>query len=547
MAVLDFQPGDERWKMLRKRSLSDLEWFCDVILGYGPLIPMRPNVHRVFCRMLERKTGHPDLDTAPVRLFLMPRDTGKTTIGTKGYPIQSLCRDPNRSFILANEKELNAAKFLRSIQHEFESNALLRALFPEVIPPDFGKVTWNATEMNVNRTTGRQESSCFVTGVGGTVTGMHPDEIICDDIVSLDAMQNAKVGARQILAGVNDWIHTLPALVNKNAKNGGITFIGTNWFADDCYVHAEEYFGHSLPTTTYTIRCPLDDGTVQTLTATRTGDIAVFRRSAVEDGRSIFPEKWTLEKLAEMRIDDAVLFAANYMNKPSDELTSDFKESWLRTYQWTDTDAIQFVDPVGKTRNMLLPDLDRIVLIDPGGFGTVVTGDRMRAAMVMTGSTNDGLHFLLRNYCEKDSYETVVRMAVDWARRYRPRKFVVEQTAQQKVFLDVLRRALSEAGVVATVEPITPRNQAKEQRILELEPFFQQGRMYIGTGPEWLEFRQQYSQFPRAARRDLLDALAYGPVVWRKAPLSGQSHEARQRRELDQLAQKRNATLSWRR
>ena len=97
------------------------------------------------------------------------------------------------------------------------------------------------------------------------------------------------------------------------------------------------------------------------------------------------------------------------------------------------------------------------------------------------------------------------------------------------------------------MEPITPRNQAKEQRILELEPFFQQGRMYIGTGPEWLEFRQQYSQFPRAARRDLLDALAYGPVVWRKAPLAGQSHEARQRRELDQLAQKRNATLSWRR
>jgi hypothetical protein len=547
MAQLDFQPGDERWKRLRKRAVNDLEWFCDVVLGYGPLIPMKPSVHRVFCRLLERRTGHPALDDAPVRLFLMPRETGKTTIGTQGAQIQSLCRDPDRSFLICNEKEANAAKFLMAIKGEFESNELLRALFPEVIPPDFGKVRWSATEMDVARTTRRKEPSCWVTGTGGTVTGMHPDEVICDDIISLDAMQNAKTGARQVLNAVNDWTHTLWPLVNKNAPRHGITFIGTHWLAQDCYDHVAEYFGHGEPTTTYTIRCPMDDGTVQTLTASRTGDIAVFVRSAVEDGRSIFPEKWTLEQLAQMRIADPVLFAANYMNKPSDELTSDFKESWLKVYQWTDTDAVQFVDPVGKTRSHLLGDLDRIVLVDPGGFGTIVTGDRMRAAMILTGTTPDGLILGLRNYCEKDSYLTAIRIAVDWGRRYRPRKFVVEQTAQQQAFLELLRRELAAAGVLSTVEPITPRNQAKEQRILELEPFFQQGRVYIGTGSEWMEFRQQYSQFPRAARRDLLDALAYGPVVWRKTPLAASSHEARQRRELDQLAQKRQATLQWRR
>lgn len=547
MAQLDFQPGDDRWKALRKKALNDLEWFCDVVLGYGPLIPMKPSVHRVFCRMLERKTGHPDLDTAPIRLFLMPREAGKTTIGTQGYTIQSLCRDPDRSILLCNEKEANAAKFLLSIKGEFQSNDLLRALFPEIIPPDFGKVRWSATELDVARQTRRKEPSCFVTGVGGTVTGMHPDEVICDDIISLDAMQNAKTGARQVLNAVNDWLHTLPALVNKNARPNGITLIGTHWLAQDCYDHAEEYFGHGEKATTYTIRCPLDDGTVQTLTATRTGDIAVFVRSAVEDGRSIFPEKWTLEDLARMRMADPVLFAANYMNKPSDELTSDFKESWLKTFQWTDGDAVTFVDPVGKQRVLPLLDLDRVVLVDPGGFGTTVTGDRMRAAMILTGTTSDGLHLCLRNYCEKDSYLTAIRIAVDWGRRYRPRRFVVEQTAQQQAFLELLRRELAAAGVMAAVEPITPRNQAKEQRILELEPFFQQGRMYIGTGPEWLEFRQQYSQFPRAARRDLLDALAYGPVVWRKTSLQNQSHEQRHRTELAQLAQKRNATIQWRR
>jgi hypothetical protein len=105
--------------------------------------------------------------------------------------------------------------------------------------------------------------------------------------------------------------------------------------------------------------------------------------------------------------------------------------------------------------------------------------------------------------------------------------------------------------LVATVEPITPQSKAKDSRILDLEPFFQQGKMYIGRGPEFLEFRQQYSQFPRAMRVDLMDVLAYGPRVWRKPQMGAgggkTGHEARQARERQDYLTRRSGTVTFRR
>jgi len=552
MTNLEFTQGDATWKKLRHRAQTDLYWLNEVVLGYGPLIPMRPATHGIFCRFVERKTGEPALDEAPIRLILMPRETGKTTIGTQGGTVQAVLRNPNTSILIANEKEDNAKKFLLSIKREFESNEFLRALFPELIPEvtQGGSTRWSATEIDVKRTSRRKEPTVFVTGVGGTVTGMHPDEIVCDDLISLEAARNAKVGGRQLMEAVNDWLHTLPFLVNKNATPNGVTLIGTHWWHDDCYDHAQEFWGHGEEMTHYNLRMRLPDGTVQSLPAWRKGDIAVFVRSAIENGQSIFPEKWDLDRLAKMRVADPALFACNMLNQPSDEVTSTFKENWIRTYDQIDPVTVRWINGVGETKTQMINDLDRIVLVDPGGFATVHHGDRMRAAIVLTGSTETGEHLLLRCHSEQDTYLAAIQVIVNWARQYRPRKIVVEQTAQQAAFLELLRRDLKAAGLTVPVEPITPQSKAKDQRILDLEPFFQQGKMYIGRGPEFLEFRQQYSQFPRAQRVDLMDVLAYGPRVWRK-PALGQGgktgHEQRQAAERKAYLDRRAGTVTFRR
>src|SRR3990167_96174 len=113
--TVNFVQGDAEWTRLRALALSDLYWFCAFVLGYGERVPIREHMHRAFCRFIERRTGHPALDTA-----------------------------------------------------------------------------WSASRIVLRRASGRKEPSIFVIGVGGTVTGMHPDIIIVDDMISREAAENAR-------------------------------------------------------------------------------------------------------------------------------------------------------------------------------------------------------------------------------------------------------------------------------------------------------------------------------------------------------------------
>ena len=245
-------------------------------------------------------------------------------------------------------------------------------------------------------------------------------------------------------------------------------------------------FGYGDTRRPYLLRVKLPDGNVQQLPAWRVGDLALFRRAAIEEGRSIFPEKWDLEELAKIRVRDETLFACNYLNDPSDEVTATFKESWLQYYDALDEETFRLTDATGAKRNYALDDRDRLILVDPGGFGTRSVEDRARAAVVVVGTSARGEHLLLALYSEKDTFLRAAQKVIEFAQRYAPRKVVVEQAGQQAAFIELLRRMLADASVSVTLEAVKPGVKAKEQRILTLEPLFQRGSMFVGRGPAFL-------------------------------------------------------------
>lgn len=513
--TLSFTQGDARWTAIRQKCLSDLYWFADIVLGYGDLIPMDPATHGLFCRFLERKTGEPRLDNCAFRKVEMPRGIGKTALETKVHTIQRILRDPNISILVVNEREQNAKDFLSEIKHHFMGNDLLRALFPEVCPDeDLHEDTWAGTRINVKRTTSRSEPTVFIIGVGGTVTGMHPDVIVVDDMISREAMENARVGGGQLMEQVNRWLHQLKPLLNYNYQPfPEIVFVGTRWWFGDSYEHIEEWLGYGTDPEVYLLRWKLPSGELQTLEARRIGDLAVFRRSAIEDGKSIAPAKWDLETLAKLRIEDPVLFAANYMNHPSDDVTAVFKSTWVNHYQWENDGQLRFVDGGGKTHHPTTDSLERTVYVDPGGFGRSGS-NRARAAIVTVGDDRQGHFCILDAFSERESFLNVIKQIVVVCRKYTPRKLKVEQAAQQASFIELVRQALQDASLNITLEPVSPKNQDKDSRIAQLEPFFQRGMVYIGTGPVFQELRSQLEQFPNNTRKDLLDALAYAADDW---------------------------------
>jgi hypothetical protein len=534
-AMLSFVQGDETWHKLRARFLGDLYWACDVVLGYGPLVPMREHAHRALCRVAEGKTGHPAIDDAHVQRLELPREWGKTTTITQGLTVQLVCGNRDISVLLCNEKEQNTKDMLAAIKWQFEANEFLRALFPEVIPPDFNATTWSASRIVVPRTSGRKEPTVFCIGVGGTVTGMHPDVVIVDDMISREAMENARAGSWQIMHTTNRWINQLRPLVSKQFERWRIYFIGTRWWIGDSYDHIALAYGYGETPTTYTLRLPLESG-VQVLSATRAGDLVTFRRAAIEDGRSTFPEKWTLDDLARMRLVDEALFACNMMNNPADEKTATFKADWLRYYTWLSDHQLTYTTTDGTTRTCDVADLDVLLFVDPGGFAARQVEDRARPAVLVVGDDRRGSYLLLDIYNEKDTFLAATRAIVAWATKYAPRKIFVERAGQQAAFAQLLREHLRDAGLSTVVDDTTlkPGTTQKEIRILALEPYFQRGQILIGRGPAFHTFREQYTQFPRTARVDVLDVLAYLPrVVKPRQGGTNASAQNRQRAELE--------------
>lgn len=545
--TLEFTPGDAKWKKLRARGLKDLYFFAHSILGYGTKVPMREDAHKMLCRIVERRTGIEALDTAWVRKFEMPRGTGKTTVITKAYILQRVCQNPNIAICLVNEKEQTAKDILGEIKFQILNNQFLRTLYPEMIPEDTKEGTWNATRIIVNRTESRNEPTIFVIGVGGTITGMHPDVIFVDDMLSREAMESSRAGSSADLMGqINRWIHQQVPLLS-GAPDRELTFIGTRWWHQDSYEHLEESFGYGQDPLHYMLACRLEDGTTQRLPAYRVGDLVVFRRAAIEDGQPAFlslgESKYGLEALAKLRLQDPELFAANYLNQPSDELTATFKESWLRFYDWLDGEGgeqLSLTDAAAKRRTVDLPSLDILAFVDPGGFGKLKGGDRARAAIVVTGSTPDGVHLLLDIFSERNTtYTQAMQAFVGLVRRYNIRKAFVERAAQQIVFIDQLRTLCQKEGLRVIIEEVLTGTKSKDDRILGLEEPFQRAQIYIGRGPKFEEFRQQYAQFPKVARKDILDAFSMAPTRWRRVGVGNRQAVQRQQSELASYFAKR--------
>jgi hypothetical protein len=534
---LQFVPGDETWTKLRKKALSDLYWFTGVVLNYGDRVGMTEGVHRLMCRFVEKKLGVPELDQAPYRKVEMPRTTGKSTLITQGYAIQRICADRNIAILICNENVTNAAAFLGEIKAQFENNELLRALFPEVIPPDLTKTTWKEDEMVVARSQDRKESTVTAVGVGGTKTGMHPDLIIVDDMLSREAAENARIGG-DAMAKINRWIAQLMPLLNPWAKPFPETiFIGTRWFHGDSYEWLEEAFGYGESERTWSVSIPLPSGEKQVIPVMRRGDIAIFRRSAIENGRTIWPENpsFSLEALSKFRITDPALFAANMMNKPSDDVTATFKESWLKYYDWLDPKTLHYINAAGAKKTVGLQDMDIQVFVDPGGFKTAVrSSDRARAAIMVTGQVAQDI-LLIDGYFDNATFLHAIDKILEFVIRYKPRRVYVEIAGQQLAFYELLRRIAKERGVTVSLDTVEPEGRNKDARILGLEPYFQRGQIWIGRGAIFMEFRQQYSEWPRSRRRDALDILAYGPEKWRQQGPTQQSHQQRQEQERQTL------------
>jgi len=534
LTELTLKQGSREWQDIRTRALNDLFFFTDTILGYGPLVPMTLRAHYLMCRFAEQQTGIPDLDNAWVRLIKVPRGVGKSTIITQGFMLQRALKYPDIAMLVVNETERGATKFLAAIKNQIMDNQLLRALFPERCPSDPEKecAKWSESEIILpGRTAGRKESTIQAIGVGGSITGLHPDLAVIDDMISDEAAENARAGLFSTMEKTNRWISRLRPIVNTGQPHFGLVWVGTPWWEDDSYTYVEKAFGYGDRKTQYILKHETPSGRVQ-VPAYRTGDIAVFARPILEDGTSWFPERWPDEKLAKMRVDDPLLFAANMMLDPRAPEITTFKPEWRRYYTWANGTTLQYRDHALKDCIATVDDLNVIVSVDPA-FSEVGRPQDARQAIIATGGTEEGYRMLLRAKVTRQTLDGFIADIVETCKTFKAKKLRLEKAGQQAAFNQQVRRALNDANIMVSVLEETTGSKNKDVRIEALSPYFERGMVYGDRNQH--DFWREYDTFPRGKLKDLLDALSAQITHWQSGQVGSAVGNKRVQQELDAL------------
>lgn len=318
--------GSLKLAVVRLNALGSLYYFSRYVLGHHRL---SPNLHGYMCRELERET---------LRLVMeIPRDHFKTTVASVSAPMWWALNFSNKDedlmysigyspefirwmrrahfsstrTLIASETIGNARKIGVKIDGHYHSNRFFRELFPEVIPKDDAR--WNQDSMTHNRLDGEYhgEGTYDFIGVKGALQSRHYNRQIIDDAVGEKAINSDLVMETTI-----DWVKKLPGAFDSDPIRphalADQLFIGNRWSHRDLGT----WLRNNVPT-------------MQFITHSADGGCC----DSHPRGIPIFPEEFTLEKLAEIRaIEGAYNYAAQFRNDPTSPEAVRFKESWLRHY-----------------------------------------------------------------------------------------------------------------------------------------------------------------------------------------------------------------------
>jgi hypothetical protein len=296
---------------LKQSAEQDLYVFTKMILKRSYLTPA---LHGRGCRFLQRRPPYR-------KMLLWPRKHAKTSVVGHGLPIHVLIQPKEHNvylpgkdgrdtrILLACEKAGLAEERLRVIMFNFESNELLRALWPHCCwkVPRRDSKKWNESEIILPRPTAFGDPSIRTIGVDGAVTGARVDCAIKDDLISIEAANSAVVMQTAI-----DWHINTRALYESDDIPEFI--IGTRWAVGDLY----DYI----------------------MTEEKSVDVSV--RSILEDGELIYPEKFTMlpepgkTSIPDLQKEFGVLFWLLYMNSVNNSELTDFNFDQLRFYTIAD-------------------------------------------------------------------------------------------------------------------------------------------------------------------------------------------------------------------
>ena len=470
----------------RDKCKEDLLYLCKNYLGYEDL---NPTLHTEVAQHLNKLSSSPDRqafrllsgkDKRHIReaVIMLPRTHLKSALVTIGWVIQKVLIDPNITIAIINATYNNAAIFLKEIQEHLRDETLV-ALFPEILCDSESQyaalgLSWRENQLNVKRTKIVRGNTVEVFGIDKGITSRHFDVMIFDDIQ--DDINSATIeGIQKVIFRYRNCYSVLN-------PGGTRIVIGTRWKKGDFYDWL------------------IDQG-YQPLLKSATVNSAGEPCSVLDpDARPIFPEKFTIQDLRDLRKEQgAYFYSCQYENNPLPDEEVTFKQEWIKSYKPGEE-----------------PEFKRIyILIDPALSKTRSSDETVLSIIGQPKDEKQPIHVLNSKGVGYTKTRGDVNVVIDelfaqW--NFFSKKYEVTVGIETVAFQSILRQWIEKEQknrkIYFPIVELKTGNRQKVSRIQRLQPLFENGGIVLNpTNCETL--KTQLLDWPSSTHDDHPDALAY--------------------------------------
>lgn len=452
---------------LRELTKKDLLYLMHSFLGFKDVSP-RVEYHKDLA-------GFYDRDFLRM-IVLLPRWHFKSTFGAS-YIVRDLIRNPNNTWLITSATDGLAKTIYELVQTSLLTESM--QLIWGDMKVNKTKPKWGGTELNIalrNDFTTR-EPSVYWQGINSEVTGQHPTNGLFDDI---SAETNCETPEQR--KKIKDRYDRKILIVQKIILNNA-----TRWHFDDVIGYLLDKNKQKDDNDPFRYR--------------------LFKRNVYDDyGQPLFHEKYPRSWIESMRKElGAYLFATQMMNNPIPEEEQKFRPEWITANMYGSLGDIE----------EKFKDMNFYITVDPASSDTK-SGDN--TGIIVCGVTPDYNIYVVEDATGRmhtnDAIRKIFDLVAKWKEKGRNIPLVgIEQGhyyhEYRKPLKDLMkikgtvfsRRALKYGGQPGT------RSRAKKDRIMTLQPYFENGMVHIG---KWMEKLEDEIVFYGAhAHDDRVDALAY--------------------------------------
>lgn len=419
------------------------------------------------------------------------------------------CHNQNIRILIVTETGDNAAIMAKNVDNHYYNNSLFRAAFTDILPgPD---AVWNEKAKYQKRTMDRAEATFTYRGVGQAVQSQHFDLIIEDDLVGRDAIKSEIVMQDTIdyhclLTGVYDTEPMEDAEGNRISVADKIDeelIVGNRWSHDDMNTWIRVH-----------------EPSFKWETHDAEGGCC---KKHPQHGIPIFPEEWSMEKLARYRIR---LGPWNYSHQmrnvsmlPEEQI---FKPEWLKYFRYQ---ASRPDLPLEDLRNVLMIQHEvqggeTIPDIEAGSLSLRMIVDlahakkkkRANHVILIVGYDAETQRiYICEVWAKATGYGELVDKFYELAEKWGLRSAYMELVAAQNLMEFYIKEKNSRVKwPVHVIElPYDNSANAKKNRIEATEPLFRNFNVFCHRSQD--AFISEYLAYPASTTVDVLDTFGYVP------------------------------------